>query len=151
MRKAVGLVILLLFLGLFSIGSKAIVETSTATPCPLATQEPLWVDPVTSPTELLTQTIVIRAGNSEWAQVDTGFAVYTVTGSFNPSGNPAEIEIDLMPAQLHLLEVCSRVKVIEHGECVYGGYTMSTRYDRNGKRLEILQVNQIYYLPLLQR
>src|SRR5688572_11072923 len=39
--------------------------TSTgSTPCPVPTQEPLWVDPVISPTHITTQIIYVFAGNN---------------------------------------------------------------------------------------
>jgi hypothetical protein len=121
--------------------------TISPTPCPVTTQEPLWVDPVTSPTDLLTQTIGIYAGNTEWITITTGYDVFTATGPVYPAG----MVIDLQLKQIHHLEVFSRVRVIKQGECVYGGYTLKTRYDRYGGLLEIIQLAHVQYLPALLR
>ncbi len=114
-------------------------STPTPFPCPAATPEPLWVEPVQSPTNLLTQTIVIKAGNSERVEVDTGFDSYSMSGNFDSFNNPAEVEITLMAGQTHQLTVSSRVKEVMQGDCSYGGYTLSTTFDRNGDPLEIIQ------------
>ena len=117
-------------------------HTSTPTLCPQATPEPLWVDSVVSSTGLLTQTIVVRAGNSEWVEVDTGYGTYSETARFNAYSNPAYIEIPLLLGQIHQLTVSSRVREVTQGDCVYGGYTLTTTRDRNGELLEILQESE---------
>ena len=127
-----------------------VIPTETATPtatasqinCPTASPEPLWVEPVISPTNLLTQTIVVYAGNSERVEVDTGYDLFTETGSFGGSGNPASIEIELQPGETHTLSVRAWVREIQRGDCVYGGYRLSTRHDRHGNPLEIKQESE---------
>ena len=146
----VSLSIMLVYLSAVALSAPAYLLDTTlleTTPCPVAKPEPLWVEPVTSPTRLLTQTIVIYAGNSEWVAVDTGFEVFTET----ESAYRTEVEIDLVAGQVHDLEASSRVRTIMHGDCEYGGYTLKTRYDRYGKLLEIVQQSEITYLPLLYR
>ncbi|MGB0387535.1 MAG: hypothetical protein ACPGWR_22175, partial [Ardenticatenaceae bacterium] len=81
--------------------------TPTAIPtlCPIATFEPLWVEPVTSPTDQLTQTITIRIGNGEAVTVTAESGLFALTGDFNAYNNPAEVEINLLPDTTHHLTV----------------------------------------------
>lgn len=123
------------------IPTETATSTMTATPmnCPVPTPEPLWVEPVISPTNLLTQTIVVRGGNSEWVEIDTGYDVFTQTGSFNARSNPAYVDITLQPSVTHQLLVSIRVREIQQGDCTFGGYTLRTRHDKLGDPLEIQQ------------
>ncbi len=114
--------------------------TPTGTPCPQGTPEPLWVDPVTSPTGALTQTITVYAGNALTVTVTiNGADVYTATGSFGASFNPARITIPLQPNGTHNLLVRSYTRQIVQGGCVAGGYVLSTTHDRQGQPLVIVQ------------
>lgn len=121
----------------------------TPTRCPSTTPEPLWVEPVISPTDLLTQTITVRIGNGEAVTVTAESGVFTATGSFSAYGNPARVTIDLLAGVTHNLEVQARVRKIEQAGCTYGGYTLSTARDRYGQPLVIEQAaDHSYYLPL---
>jgi WD40 repeat protein len=106
----------------------------TATPCPQATPELLAVDPVTSPTDRLSQTVTVHMGNTE---------IVTITaesGVFTGAGSPAQVEVVLLADATHHLHVVARVKEITGSDgCVYGGYTLQTRRDRNGAPLVIQQ------------
>ncbi|MFZ6029919.1 MAG: cellulose binding domain-containing protein [Chloroflexota bacterium] len=111
----------------------------SATVCPLGTPEPLWVEPVTSPTKLLAQEIVVRIGNSDWVRVVSESGTYTVTGNFT-TANPARITIPLLADTTHNLRVTGHVKQVTNPNgCSYGGYTLSTTYDRDGAPLTIVQ------------
>ncbi len=125
----------------------------TATRCPTATPEPLWVEPVVSPTELLTQTVTVRIGNGEAVTVTAESGVFTATGWFSVYGNPAQVTVDLLPNTVHNLEVQARVRRIEQWGCIYGGYVLSTNRDRYGHPLVIEQRMpvQALYLPLILR
>jgi hypothetical protein len=106
----------------------------TATPCPQATPELLAVDPVTSPTDRLSQTITVRMGNTEVVTVTAESGVFTGVGS------PAQVEVVLLPDTTHHLYVVAQVKEITRSDgCVYGGYTLQTRRDRDGAPLVIQQ------------
>lgn len=108
--------------------------------CPVPSAEPLWVDPVTSPTDQLSQVIVVRIGGGEEVTVETQSGRFTVTGAFNAYTNPALVEITLLPDTVHNLRVLARVRTITHPNgCTYGGYTLSTSMDRNGNPLTIVQ------------
>lgn len=117
------------------------VITISPTPCPFGTPEPLWVDPVRSPTDQLTQVITVYIGNGEEVTVETESGTFTVTGQFNPHTTPARMEITLLPNTVHHLEVTAKVRsgLTGPGNCTYGGYTLTTRNDRNGAPLVIAQ------------
>jgi hypothetical protein len=116
------------------------VPTLTPTLCPAATPEPLWVEPVTSPTDQFTQVITVRLGNGEWVNVAAESGAFTVTGSFNAYSQPALVEMGLLPNTTHHVRVTGRVRVVKRNGCVYGGYTLSTIRDRFGGPLVITQV-----------
>jgi hypothetical protein len=121
--------------------------TPTNFPCPQATPEPLWVDPVISTTNLVTQTIVVYIGNGEFVSVSGESGVYTQTGDFNAFSQPAKVKINLMANTRHNLEVSARVKEVERNGCTYGGYTLMTTRDRDGNPLIIDQTGYSLFLP----
>ena len=126
--------------------------TRTATPCPLATREPLWVEPVVMHTDQLTQTVVVYIGNGEAVTVIAESGVFGERGDFDAYANPASVEIALWPFVTHHLTVYGKVKTIVQGECVYGGYTLGTTRDRYGAPLVIRQqggTGTILYLPVV--
>lgn len=117
--------------------------TPTSTLCPIGTPEPLWVDPVVSPTNALTQTIKVIIGNGEAVTVTTRSGthtqVYTTTGTFGTM-TPALITIDLLPDATTTMTVTAYVGIRPGpGGCTYGGYTISTTVDRTGAPLRIVQ------------
>lgn len=108
--------------------------TPSATHCPQATRERFWVEPVTSPTDQLSQVINVHIGNGEWVKIITESGTFTVTG------NTSLVEISLLPNTVHHLEVIAKVrKVPAWNGCIYGGYTLSTRVDGQGNPLTIVQ------------
>ena len=119
------------------------VSTITITPtfCPPPTPEPLWVDPVISPTDQLTQMITVYIGNGEEVTVETESGTFKVTGQFNHHTTPAKVEITLLPNTVHHLEVTAKVGsgLTGPGDCTYGGYILRTTSDRNGAPLVIAQ------------
>ena len=146
--------------------------TPTSTFCPMPTPEPLWVEPVTSPVDLLSQTLVVRIGNGDVVTVTTTSGVFTRTGSFSAYGSPALVDLKLLPNVTHTLHVAAHVRrVTGWGGCTYGDYTLSTDRDRNGAPLVIQQITapdtatpkptptptvtsqpqQLHYLPLVLR
>ena len=120
---------------------------ATIPPCPRATPEPLWVDPVISTTNLLTQTIVVYIGNGEYVSVSGESGVFTQTGDFSSFNTPARVEINLLANTRHNLEVSARVKQVEQNGCIYGGYTLMTTRDRDGNPLVIDQTGYSLFLP----
>jgi hypothetical protein len=108
---------------------------NAATQCPQATPEFFTVEPVTSPTDQLSQIITVDLGLGEAITITTESGVFTAP--FNEF--PKEIEITLLPNTTHNLTVEGRVGQVFQGDCVYGGYTLRTTTDRNGQPLVIEQ------------
>lgn len=118
-------------------------KTATITPsitptvmCPQPTQAAVWVEPVTSPSNLLTQEIVISAAGMDSASVSVGTTTYTqaVTSS------PARIVINLQPNTTHTLTVGAHIqKTTTSAGCTYGNYWVSATRDRLGGALTIVQ------------
>lgn len=109
--------------------------TVTATPinCPQATPEFLWVEPVTSPTDQLAQTVTVHMGNLEVVTITAESGIFTATGQ------PAHVEVALLPDSNHHLQVVAKVAEIWSDGCRYGGYTLHTRRDKDDNLLIIEQ------------
>ena len=127
-------------------------NTPVATPtlCPSGPPEQLLVEAVTSPTNLLMQTVVVRVSNGEAVTVTTESGVFTTTGSFDVNTNPARVEVTLRPNTLHHLTVTARIRQYTRpgmGECLFGGGTLTTDADRNGKALVIQQTSTAEATP----
>lgn len=109
--------------------------------CPPPTPEPLWVDPVTSPTDQLTQVITVHVGYGVEVTVAAESGTFTQTGSFSAYGDPALVEIPLLPDTVHHLKVTATIRSVAltgPDPCTYG-YTLTTSMDRNGVPLVIVQ------------
>lgn len=125
--------------------------TPTATVCPIPTPEILGVAPVTSPTLLSDQPVTVSIDNGEAVTVTTQFAAFTVLGDFNAGAHPAVVAVELQPDTLHELTVYGRVREIWQNGCRYGGYTLSTRHDWDGRPLLIEQRTPAsrFWLPIV--
>ncbi len=111
----------------------------TATFCPQPTPEPLWVEPVTSPTDQLSQVITVRIGNGDAVTITTESGTFNVIGDFSAYSYPALVTVTLLANTTHHLTVYSHVKaIVQHG-CTYGNYTLSTTVDKFGAPLIIVQ------------
>jgi hypothetical protein len=127
-------------------GCVSLTATDSAVPspsptfCPVSTPEPLWVEPVISRTDQFTQVITVRLGNGEWVNVAAESGTFTDTGRFNAYSQPALVEVALLPNTIHHLRVTGKVRTVKRNGCVYGGYTLSTIWDRFGGALVITQV-----------
>jgi hypothetical protein len=109
------------------------------------TPEPLWVDPVQSPTTLLTQTLYVALGRGRVITVASEAGIVMTTGAFS-AYSPVSITTPLSPNVTHHLAVYGVVEY-EAG-C---SYTLVTDYDRNGDPLTIVQTHRATYLPLVMR
>jgi hypothetical protein len=127
--------------------SPTLTPTPTPTICPQASAVPFWVDPVLSPTDLLTQTIVIYSGASALTvTLETGFFTSTHTGY------PALVEVNLNSNTTHHLTVSGSVPISgDPNGCHYGGYTLSTGVDRYGDPLTIVLVSSLQYFPFVRK
>ncbi len=140
----IGLVLILGLLVWWLVGGRGgdTADVATATPdagsgpteCPRATPEFFTVEPVTSPTDQLTQIITVDLGNGETITVTSESGVFTAPFDTFPK----EIAIDLLPNTTHNLTVEGRVREVVQGDCTYGGYMLSTTMDRNGGPLQIV-------------
>jgi hypothetical protein len=110
--------------------------TKTPYPCPTGTPEPLWVDPVISPTSLLTQTIAIYAGNALTVTVSSEAGNVKQTSG---STWPARITINLVPETTHHLTVTAQIPLRIVNGCPFGGYSLQTTRDKFGQLLTIVQ------------
>jgi WD40 repeat protein len=110
-------------------------EPGSPTPsylCPQATAEFLAVEPVTSPTEALSQVVTVRMGTMEAVTITAESGVFTA-----PDGL---VTVDLLPNTVHHLEVTAKVRQTTGSSgCTYGGYTLSTTRDKAGAPLVIVQ------------
>ncbi len=151
MRKLVSIAVVCAFFGAwFVLGCAPPLPTDTSLPsidtaaptntplpsdtpplCPAATPEWLRVEPVTSPTDLLSQTVTVIMGNMEAVTITTESGVFAATSS--------QVEVTLLPNTVHHLEVVAKVREIWSDGCRYGGYTLRTTKDKNGALLTIEQ------------
>lgn len=119
--------------------SATTLPTLTPTPsptagCPIpATPEPLWVNPVLSPTNALTQKIAVTLGRGREITVSSEGGTFTQQGEFS-TARPVEFEIPLVPNTANNLLVTGRV---EYAPGCF--YTLQARTDRVGNPLVIIQ------------
>lgn len=111
------------------------VEPTVPTPaCPSpATPEPLWVDPVISPTDLLTQKVSVILGRGKQISISSEGGTISLQGDFS-TGRPVELDVPLAPDLENHLIVTGTVGYAPGCE-----YTLQTRVDRNGSPLVIIQ------------
>ena len=122
------------------------------TTCLPVTPEPLWVEPVGSPKDLLSQVVTVTIGNGDWVRIKTASGEFLVTGNFG-TGNPALVTVSLWPCATHHLDVAAHVREMRP-PCWYGGYVLHTSHDRYGAPLVIVQMGPSghrFHLPLLYR
>jgi hypothetical protein len=115
---------------------------------PPPTPEPLWVDPVTSPTTLLTQTVTVYLGRGRAITVASESGAASITGTFS-AYVPASVTIPLLPDVTHHLTVES---LVEYAPGCF--YTLSTWQDRYYNPLIIVQQSTLTptaHLPLILR
>lgn len=111
-----------------------IEPTAPAPTCPqLATPEPLWVDPVVSPTDLLTQRVSVTLGRGKEIEISSEGGTISLQGDFT-AARPVELEAPLAPNIENHLEVTGTVGYAPGCE-----YILRTRVDRTGQPLVIVQ------------
>jgi hypothetical protein len=138
----VGLLIVMLMLGLSERDSRAAPLDCPPPPIPY-TPEPLWVDPVQSPTTLLTQIVSITLGRGRAITLNSEAGTTDITGTFD-AYSPTALTAPLAPRITHHLSVSGLVEY--QAGCFY---TLNTSTDRNGHPLTIVQVTPTVYLPLI--
>ena len=122
--------------------------TLTAVYCPQATRElPPRVDPLTSPTDQLSQVVHILPGYYDEALVETESGAFT--GVFN-GAEGARVEVKLLPNSSNHLKVTVKVHLSSYNGCSYGGYTMTVFTDLQGQPLVIIQGEPAAPLPVTE-
>jgi len=108
--------------------------TTSAPACPNpATPEPLWVDPVMSPTDLSSQKVSVILGRGKEIAISSEAGMIRLQGDFS-TGRPVELDVPLAPNAENHLVVTGTVEYAPGCE-----YTLQTRVDRNGSPLTIIQ------------
>lgn len=151
-RIVVGVIACLLTLWLIGLWlSSATHNTILAAPAipvdcgPPPTPEALRIEPVTSPTSLLTQTLQVYLGHGRAITVTSEAGATVMTGTFS-AFTPTSIVISLLPNVTHHLNVAGQV---EYASGCY--YTLFTSNDLDGQPLTIIQTSHFVYLPIVLR
>lgn len=114
-------------------------RTPTLTPCPEATPEPIWVEPVTSPTDQYFQIVTVHVGNANTVTIQTESGTFRASGDFSVE-SPARVRVDLRPNTVHHLEVVAHVRAVsDPGGCSYPDYLLRTTVNQFGAPLLIVQ------------
>jgi hypothetical protein len=108
--------------------------------CLAATPEPFWVEPVTPITDEAEVMVEVHIGNGEKVTVVTETGAWMEVGPFGVN-QPALVRVRLVPDTTHHLEVTAWVaETTGPGGCKQGGYTLSTKVDKYGVPLLVMQV-----------
>ncbi|MBN1402176.1 MAG: hypothetical protein JXA74_15150 [Anaerolineae bacterium] len=112
---------------------------------PPATPEPLWVNPVRSPTGLLYQVITVYLGRGRQVTASSEAGSSTAAGQFDSSSHPAYVAVPLVPDAINHITVTGKVEYLPG--CFY---TLTTTVDRYGNPLVIEQGGEgMSFLPLV--
>jgi hypothetical protein len=124
------------------------VVKPTAVMCPAPTGVLFAVEPVTSPTRGLTQSVTVRMILGEAVTITSESGVLTWYGSFDDGGNPARVIVPLITNTTHHLRVRAYSGGLRGGSCLIASFTAETTLDRDNNPLTIVQVGRHLYLPL---
>jgi hypothetical protein len=145
-RLAAITVLTLVFVWLFS--STTATATQRLVMCsPVPTQEPMSVEPVTSPTTLLTQTLYVRLGNGRRVTVTSEAGTNTFTRIFTATFL-SPLTIPLSRNVTHHVTVVGQVDYQGTGGCTYT-YIMTRTLDKNNAPLKIIQLGRRILLPII--
>ena len=141
-RLAAFLVLTLVFMWLLSnTPAAATARLASCSPVPVPQEVPA-VEPVTSPTTLLTQTLQVRLNNGRRVTVtsEAGMTIFTVALA-STFASP----IQLQPNVTHHIVVTGEVEY--QPGCYYS--TQSRTVDKNGAPLTIVQLSRRTYLSII--
>ncbi len=117
-----------------TITTEATIAALSPTPCVgPATPEPLWVNPVTSPTDQLTQDVSVTLGRGREITIASEGGSVSQKGEFSTNA-PVILRVPLAPNLQNNLIVTGTV---EYSPGCF--YTLQARTDRNGAPLIIVQ------------
>jgi hypothetical protein len=138
------LILTLVFVGLLS--NATVTATTQLVACsPVPTPETMLVEPVTSPTKLLTQTLQLRLGNGRQVTVTSEAGTTVFTRVFS-STILSPLTIPLLPNVTHHVMVAGQVEY--QAGC---SYVLTRAVDKNGAPLTIVQFDGRIFLPLILR
>jgi hypothetical protein len=143
-RLAVLLVLTLVFVWLFN-GTSAAATQRLAACSPVPPPGTLAVEPVSSPTMLLTQTLWVRLGSGRRVTVTSEAGTTSVAGVFS-SAFLSPLSIRLQRNVTHHVIVTGQV---EYQAGCY--YTLSRTVDKNGAPLIIVQGRRTFLPSILRR
>jgi hypothetical protein len=143
-RLAAFLGLTLVFVWLFN-GATATATQRLASCSPVPTPETLAVEPVTSPTTLLTQTLQVRLGNGRQVTVTSEAGTKSFIQDFS-SAFLSALSIPLLPNVTHHVIVTGQV---EYQTGCY--YELNRTTDKNGAPLTIVQLGRHIFLPIILR
>jgi hypothetical protein len=141
-RLAAILVLTLVFVWLFSgTTATATQRLVVCSPVPIP-KETLTIEPVTSPTTLLTQTLRVRLNNGRRVTVtsEAGMTIFTIM-----SASTFVSPIPLLPNVTHHIVVTGQVEY--QPGCYYT--TQSSTVDKNNAPLKIIQLGRRILLPII--
>jgi hypothetical protein len=142
-RLVVILVLTLVCVSLLS-STTASATTRLVACSPVPPPETMSVEPVTSPTTLLTQTLQLRLGNGRRVTV-TSEAGTTIFSQMFSSAFLSPLLIPLRPHVTHHVTVAGQVEY--QAGC---SYVLTRTVDKNGAPLTIVQGRRVF-LPILRR
>jgi hypothetical protein len=142
-RLAVILVLTLVCVNLLS-STTASATTRLVACSPVPPPETMSVEPVTSPTTLLTQTLQLRLGNGRRVTV-TSEAGTTIFSQVFSSAFLSPLLIPLHPNVTHHVMIAGQVEYQ-----VGCSYVLTRTVDKNGAPLTIVQGRRVF-LPILRR
>jgi hypothetical protein len=142
-RLAAFLGLTLVFVWLFN-GATATATQRLAACSPVPTPETLAVEPVSSPTMLLTQTLWVRLGSGRRVTVTSEAGTKSFPGVFSS----AFLSPLLIPLQRNVTHHVIVTGQVEYQTGCY--YTLSRTVDKNGAPLIIVQGRRTF-LPLILR
>jgi hypothetical protein len=141
-RLAAILVLTVVFVWLLS-STTATATTRLVACSPVPTPEAMSVEPVTSPTTRLTQTLTVRLNNSRRVTVtsEAGMTIFS-----NAVASTFVSPISLLPNVTHHVVVTGEV---EYQSGCY--YLLKRTVDKNGAPLTIIQLGRRTFLPIIRR
>jgi hypothetical protein len=142
LTRLVAILVLALIFAWLSGSTTATAITQLVGCSPLIPKEIPAVEPVTSPTTLLTQTLTVRLTNGHRVTVtsEAGTTIFTVA-----SATVFVSPIALQPNVTHHIVVTGEVE--DQPGCYYP--TQSRAIDNNGAPLTIIQLGRRIYLPIV--
>ena len=145
LARLAGILVLTLAMMWLLSNTSAAATAPLASCSPVPTPETMALDPVTSPTTLLAQTLQVRLGNGRLVTVSSEAGTTVFTSTFS-SVFLSPLPIPLLRNVTHHVNVAGQV---EYRTGCY--YVLNRSVDKNGAPLTIVQLGRRTYLPLIMK